>query len=556
MKNPATTLDKTPVPQAADSSSAPVSDLMRLHGAVTAVAKPPNVVRRVLLSEDSSVNRSVAVQILRNLGYQVTAVSNGSEALAAAQRSSFDLIILDCETPEMDGYEAARAIRALPGGAGGHVPIIGLTAGSKNANREKRQKAGMSDYIVKPVRSQTVASVLSRWDVNAQSDAAPPLAVDRQVLTSLTELAGDSHATLLDELIELFLGSTPARIAELRQALKKKDAKGLGEAAHNLRGSSGQLGAIGIEQACASIETLARVGSLKGVRDLLDQLDLDLERVRKDLKTFAQEQRARPPKTEPPAEFDSTMLRGALQGKRLLVVHHDPQVIADLELTFRGAGCTIQKIPSEDGPFDGDLLFWGAALDGLIRLRDRNSELPVIVLSRNPDTAMLDHVQRLDADFVLEPVHSQHLQLRTFLRLTTSSTARTKAPAPAPSGPPEVLVAEDDALIGRFLVSNLEGAGFKITQVNDGDAALEAAGKKRYAAIILDINMPKTDGFGVLSQLRLNPELQRTPVLMLSARAQEHDIVKAFELGADDYVTKPFNPLELVTRVRRLTRRR
>ena len=87
------------------------------------------------------------------------------------------------------------------------------------------------------------------------------------------------------------------------------------------------------------------------------------------------------------------------------------------------------------------------------------------------------------------------------------------------------------------------------------DAALEALTKERFGLVVLDINMPKTDGYGVLSQMRLRPESRSTPVLMLSSRVQEHDIVRAFDLGADDYVTKPFNPLELVSRIRRLMRR-
>jgi DNA-binding response OmpR family regulator len=117
------------------------------------------------------------------------------------------------------------------------------------------------------------------------------------------------------------------------------------------------------------------------------------------------------------------------------------------------------------------------------------------------------------------------------------------------------LVAEDDPLIARFLVSNLEGSGFQVTLVEDGDAALEALARERFGLAVLDINMPKTDGYGVLSQMRLRPESRSTPVLMLSSRVQEHDIVRAFDLGADDYVTKPFNPLELVSRIRRLIRR-
>jgi DNA-binding response OmpR family regulator len=120
--------------------------------------------------------------------------------------------------------------------------------------------------------------------------------------------------------------------------------------------------------------------------------------------------------------------------------------------------------------------------------------------------------------------------------------------------PSEILVAEDDPLIARFLVTHLQGAGFHVTHVGDGDSALEELEKKRFDVAILDINMPKTDGFGVLSQLKLRPECQDMPVLMLSARVEEHDIVKAFDLGAEDYVTKPFNPLEVVSRVRRLAR--
>jgi CheY-like chemotaxis protein/HPt (histidine-containing phosphotransfer) domain-containing protein len=513
----------------------------------------------VLLSEDSSVTRSVAAQVLRNLGYQVDAVTNGSEALLAAQRTTYDLILLDCETPEMNGYEAARAIRRLPGGTGSRVPILGLTAGSTGANRERRQAAGMNDYIVKPIRPQVVASVLARWDVNAHSSIAPPLAVDREVLMSLTEIAGDSHPTLFDEIIELFLGSTPMRMAEMRQAYKKKDAKALGEVAHNLRGSSGQLGAARIEQTCVAVETLASAHSLKGVPALLDQLDLDFERVKIDLLTFSRERRAHLAKPETPQPISNQHLlevsRAKLEGKRLLVVHDDLQVVADLEAALQGTGCSLRRVRPEDAPFSGDLLFWGTGIEGLELLRDQGLRLPVMVLSRDADAAVIDHVQRLGGDFVLLPFHPNDLQLRTVLRLTNPLPDRTETPAPAASGPQELLVAEDDALIARFLVSNLDGAGFRTTLVRDGEAALQALNQKPYAVAILDINMPKTDGFGVLSQLRLRPQAQRIPVMMLSARVQEHDIVKAFDLGADDYVTKPFNPLELVMRVRRLARR-
>ena len=534
----------------------PPGDLSRLSNAISLDSKGPASQRKILLSEDSSVNRRVAVEILRNLGYQVTAVSNGSEALRSAGQSPYDLIILDCETPEMDGYEAAAAIRALPGETGRRVPIIGLTAESTTADREKRQAAGMNDYIIKPVRAQTVASVLARWDTAAYS-VAPPLAVDRDVLTSLAAIAGAQNPTLVDELIELFLGSTPLRIAELRQALKKKDAKRMREVAHDLRGSSGQLGATRMEQTCASIETLARTGYLKGMRQLIDQLDPDLERVGNDLRTSARERRLAVLTTLPSSSThcDLAMLRAALEGKSLLVVHDDAAVVSDLEEIFDGTGCSVRSVRLEDAPFCGDVLFWATTLDELARLQNEGLRVPVIVLARDPDGPLLDRVHGLGADFALQPCQAADLQLRTLLKIKTPLPKPSEEPVAEVSKVQEVLVAEDDPLIARFVVSNLEGAGFLTTLVTDGDAALEAFSRKRFHVVILDINMPKTDGFGVLSQLRLRPESHRTPVLMLSARSQEHDIVKAFDLGADDYVTKPFNPLELVTRVRRLTRR-
>jgi len=175
------------------------------------------------------------------------------------------------------------------------------------------------------------------------------------------------------------------------------------------------------------------------------------------------------------------------------------------------------------------------------------------MLPQNPDQALLDRIHQLGADFALEPFNSGELRLRTAMCLAAPRAATTEGSAPAGSGPQELLIAEDDPLVARFLVGNLEGAGFHTTLVGDGDAAIEALDRKPFAVVILDINMPKTDGFGVLSQLRLKS--QRTPVLILSGRLQQHDIVKAFDLGADDYVTKPFNPLELVTRISRLARR-
>jgi len=113
-------------------------------------------------------------------------------------------------------------------------------------------------------------------------------------------------------------------------------------------------------------------------------------------------------------------------------------------------------------------------------------------------------------------------------------------------------MAEDDPLIARFLGGSLTGAGFTVTHVGDGESALEALKQQSYGCVILDLNMPKLDGYGVVEAMRQQAKTQSTPVLILSLRSQENDIIRAFDLGADDYVSKPFSPLEVISRIRRL----
>ena len=512
--------------------------------------KKPGGVRRILLADDNSVSRKVAVRMLTHLGYQVEAVSNGQDALRAAERGLYDLIVLDTHLPEMDGYAVTRAIRGLPQEAAHRVPVIALISGSTRSDRELREAAGIDDYIAKPLHVRPLAAVIGRWD-NAQGTVPPPMSIDRDALYSCLSGSGDQHPTELQELLDLFLGSTPPRLSEMWEALGRGDARALLELAHGVLGSSAQVGATSIAQTCASIGTLVRTGSLQGVRELLEQLERDFERARQDMQTIAREgfnerrvERAPHDRTAP----DLAALHRAFSGKRVMA-HTDREAGIKLDEAFTGI-CRVEHISDPAAAGTADLLFWQGNLDVLGRLREEGLRVPVIVLASKPELGLLERLPALDADFVGEPFNPDDLLLRACLRFNNADGWSKGNGASVD----RVLVAEDEPLIARFLVSNLEGAGFQVTQVVDGDAALEALGKERFGLVVLDINMPKTDGFGVLSQLRLRPKSRSTPVLILSARTQEHDIVKAFDLGADDYVTKPFNPLELVFRARRLMR--
>jgi CheY-like chemotaxis protein len=126
------------------------------------------------------------------------------------------------------------------------------------------------------------------------------------------------------------------------------------------------------------------------------------------------------------------------------------------------------------------------------------------------------------------------------------------SPAPLGTTAARVLVADDDATVIALLSATLSNYGVECHAANDGQEALDLARQLRPDALVLDVNMPHLDGFAVLAAVRNDPVLRETPVLMLSARHQEADVLRGFGLGADDYVSKPFNPMELAVRLRRM----
>ncbi len=528
----------------------------------------------VLLAEENSINRKVAVQVLRNLGYDVDAVANGKEALDHFRRSRYSIVILDCQSAEMDGYEAAREIRKFEG-TSCHTPIVALTASTMQSDRKKREEAGMDDYISLPINPKIVATVLARWDTVA---TAPPGArltsVDKGIIDELRRLSREDNPTLLGELVELFMGSSPQRISELRSAIARMDSDGLARAAHSLKSSSGQMGGLRMQQISAAIETLGSTGAVSGAEALVEELAIEYERVKLDLQSLAHEaddSKDEPgqalegdPRTFASPGFDLAAIAAAFHGKRFLAFDVYPALLPQLQAALVAMGCPIVSVAESDlsdlnWSSRGDLLFLGgraaksADLKTYLQSRRPSLDIPVIVIAAVVDSALLQFTEEIDADFVLEPFRVGDILLRAYQKLI-SKAPRTGSSSTGQSR--ELLVAEDDPLIARFLIGTLTSAGFQATHVPDGDAALAVLAEKTFELAILDINMPKTDGYGVLSKLRLMPEYKSKPVLMLSARTQEHDIVRAFELGADDYVTKPFNPLEVVSRVRRLLKDR
>ncbi|HTL13379.1 MAG TPA: CHASE domain-containing protein, partial [Bdellovibrionota bacterium] len=219
----------------------------------------PGRAARVLVVEDNEINRRVAVKMIEKLGYQVTGVAGGKEALAALEETPFDLIAMDCQMPGMDGFEVTAAIRKMkiPGRAG--VPIVAMTASAVRGTREQCLAAGMDDYLAKPVKLPTLAKVMERW-LGPGEDRVPTTStsvaiLDVSTLNKLKDLSDQPGPGFLTEVIDMFLLRAPAALSDLAAAAKDGNAARLKTEAHSLKSSSAYLGAERMAEICAKLET-------------------------------------------------------------------------------------------------------------------------------------------------------------------------------------------------------------------------------------------------------------------------------------------------------------
>jgi signal transduction histidine kinase/DNA-binding response OmpR family regulator/HPt (histidine-containing phosphotransfer) domain-containing protein len=254
----------------------------------------------VLVAEDNAVNQKVAVRMLERLGYRAGVAANGLEALEALARVQYAAILMDVQMPEMNGYEAAAEIRRREEGQDRHIPIIALTANAIQGDREKALEAGMDDYVTKPVRPGELEDVLKRWiseekepKEKAETRTTGSLAghrsvgdvseeglLDWSVLASLRELQAEGEPDILSELIELFITEVSAQLASLQMAVEAGDAHSVERIAHSIRGSCGNMGAVGMETLCIELEEMGRSKDLAAAPAWASRLAEEFERVR------------------------------------------------------------------------------------------------------------------------------------------------------------------------------------------------------------------------------------------------------------------------------------
>ncbi|MGD0113566.1 MAG: response regulator [Armatimonadota bacterium] len=252
---------------------------------------------RILLAEDNETNQLVAQAILQENGLQCDIAANGAEAVALVASGSYDLVLMDCQMPEMDGYTATRRIRTHEARtAGTHVPVIALTASATITDRDECLDAGMDDYLTKPVTPESLVQMIGKWALSRseslppstpkqafpkpdddQPPGSPESAAPFDYTSALARCAG--HASLLREIVGMFVERTPQALAELEDALTREDAVAVSAYAHKLKGGAATLSAGPLSVAAAALEETGLSGDIAEAPE-------QFERVRQEFGRF------------------------------------------------------------------------------------------------------------------------------------------------------------------------------------------------------------------------------------------------------------------------------
>ena len=281
---------------------------------------------RILLAEDNPVNQDVAIEMLRVLGCDVDAVEQGQEAVAAVQARRYDLVLMDCQMPVMDGLVASQAIRAGECGSHRHVPIVALTASAMKGDRERCLEAGMDDYLSKPYTQATLQDIVCRWitagdrpireaTVNLDSGAVPEVkdvrgavvrggpkagmrsnepagCLEQAAIQALMSLNRPGGPDVCRRLITVYLNSSMATMAVLRHAVAASNADGIFQAAHSLKSSSAMFGGLRLADLLKQLEAAGKSGRLEPVAALQASAELEYDLLSRALQDHQSESAA------------------------------------------------------------------------------------------------------------------------------------------------------------------------------------------------------------------------------------------------------------------------
>ncbi|HEY0845128.1 MAG TPA: EAL domain-containing protein [Noviherbaspirillum sp.] len=376
---------------------------------------------RVLVAEDNRTNQMVAGGMLAMNGCECEFARNGRDAVEAARRSRFDLILMDCSMPEMDGYEATAHIRTFEETHGLRTPIVAMTANVQQGDAEKCLAAGMDDYLAKPITLAELRLKLERWlariegsgrsalpDVSdCESDGTP---LDQEAFEKLREILGPA----LQETVAPFLEDTPGYLSRLETAVRDGDADAARAMAHSVKGSAGNLGATVLAQLAKEAEELAIERRVDEIRGLLQRLRHAFEAVAAILRAevFIE---------------DRLGIREGEEVAQVLVVDDDRSTRSSLRHTLQRDGFRVEE--AADGAqalhmlkrLQPDVILMDAVMpvmDGFtacarVQELPNGRSIPVLMITALEDNTSVERAFAAGAsDYIPKPIHFAVLSQR------------------------------------------------------------------------------------------------------------------------------------------------
>ncbi len=385
-------------------------------------AQRPRHEFRVLVAEDNRTNQMVAAGMLAMNGCSCEFAANGREALEAARSRKFDLILMDCSMPEMDGYEATAHIRVFEESINRRTPLVAMTANTQPGDADKCLAAGMDDYLAKPITLVELRHKLEKWlphdgdalragvadDIVAIDDANDPL--DQHTFAKLREILGAS----LGQAVSPFLEDTPQYLSELEHAVQDGDAVTARAKAHAIKGSSGNLGAMHLAQLAKEAEDHASGNSVEHIVALLPRLRVAYNAV---ASTLAHEVTGDYPQR---ADGDDDVAQ-------VLVVDDDRSTRSTLRFTLQRDGFRVEE--AADGAqalmmlkrFQPDVILMDAVMpvmDGFtacarMQALPGGTAIPVLMITALEDNSSVERAFAAGAsDYIPKPIHYAVLSQR------------------------------------------------------------------------------------------------------------------------------------------------
>lgn len=368
---------------------------------------------RILVVEDNRASQQVAIGMLERLGCSMDIAGNGLEALERLARRSYDLILMDCHMPEMNGFEATRHIRALKNESA-NLPIIAMTANAQQGDSDQCLAAGMSDYLAKPFKLNALREKLQLW--LGRETSLSTMTVDNQqvldghMLRQLREEIGNAFV----KMVTFFLEDAPGQMEAITQAIAVADASALGELAHSLKGAGRNLGANQFAAIAKKMEDLGRHGSIQGAEELLLELSDEYQRVKSALAKEID------PKREGRLDIErfGPLILIADDDRAMRFALNDVLTEDGYRIELAGTGLQALSICERQMP---DLILMDAMMpemDGFsacarIRELPEGTHTPILIVTALDDEQSIDMAFSAGAtDYIPKPVHFAVLRQR------------------------------------------------------------------------------------------------------------------------------------------------